>query len=103
MQNSALFARSMFHVYVLGCSDGSFYVGVTDDVQRRVQEHNDGKGADWTGARRPVRLVWSEPHPTLAAARRRENQLKRWSHTKKAALVGGSLRLRSGQVLGRSA
>ena len=88
----------MFFCYILECSDGSYYVGVTDDPDQRLREHNDGKGADWTAARRPVRLVWTEEHPTLSSARRRENQLKRWSHVKKAALVAGSPRLRSGQV-----
>ncbi|MGD0403888.1 MAG: GIY-YIG nuclease family protein [Candidatus Acidiferrales bacterium] len=87
----------MFYCYILLCSDDSFYVGVTDDLARRTEEHNDGKGADWTAARRPVRLVWFEQHPTLSSARQRENQLKRWSREKKAALVEGSLRLRSGQ------
>ena len=78
----------MFHCYILLCSDGSLYVGVSDDPTRRVQEHNDGKGADWTAARRPVRLVWSEEHPTLSSARQRENQIKSWSRRKKLALVG---------------
>ena len=79
------------------CADDSYYVGVTDAPQHRLQEHNEGKGSDWTSARRPVRLVWVEEHPSLAAARSRENQLKRWSREKKVALIGGSLRLRSGQ------
>ena len=87
----------MFYCYMLLCSDDSFYVGVSDDPARRTQEHNDGKGADWTAARRPVRLVWFEQHPTLSTARQRENQLKRWSRVKKASLAEGSLRLRSGQ------
>jgi putative endonuclease len=82
---------------MLLCSDDSLYVGVSDDPIRRTQEHNDGKGADWTAARRPVRLVWFEQHATFSSARQRENQLKRWSREKKDALVGGSLRLRSGQ------
>jgi putative endonuclease len=78
----------MFYSYMLLCSGGSLYIGVSDDPVRRVQEHNDGKGTDWTAVRRPVRLVWSEEHPTLSSARQRENQIKRWSRKKKLALVG---------------
>jgi putative endonuclease len=88
----------MHYCYILRCADGSFYVGVAEDPQRRWREHNQGKGAEWTAKRLPVELVWTESHESLSSARRRENQLKRWSHAKKAALVGGSLRLRSGQA-----
>jgi len=80
----------MFYCYILLSSDGSYYVGVSDDPVRRAQEHDQGKGAASTAARRPVRLAWTEEHMTLSSARTRENQLKRWSHAKKAALVGGS-------------
>jgi putative endonuclease len=86
-----------YFCYILECADGSYYVGVAEDAQRRLNEHNDGKGAVWTARRRPVELVWSEAHESLSSARTRENQLKRWSHAKKAALVEGSLRLGSGQ------
>jgi putative endonuclease len=88
----------MFYCYILECADHSLYVGVTDDLPQRVQYHNQGKGSDWTAVRRPVKLVWTEEHATLSSARKRENQLKRWSQAKKAALVEGSLRLRSGQT-----
>ena len=87
----------MYYCYILSCADDSLYVGVTDDPAQRVQDHNAGKGASWTAARRPVRLVWTEEHLTLSAARTRENQLKRWSREKKDFLVRGSPRLRSGQ------
>ena len=85
----------MFYCYILLCADDSYYVGATDDPQRRLQEHNQGKGSDWTAARRPLVLIWAEEHPTLTAARKRENQLKRWSRAKKTALIEGSLRLPS--------
>ena len=88
----------MFFCYILECADRSFYVGVTEDPAQRVRHHNEGKGPKWTAARRPVKLVWTEEHSTLSSARGRENQLKHWSHAKKAALVGGSPRLRSGQT-----
>jgi predicted GIY-YIG superfamily endonuclease len=88
----------MLFCYILECSDGSYYVGVSDDPQRRLDEHNQGKGWDWTAARRPVKLVWAEGHPTLSSARQRENQIKRWGHARKAKLIRGSPRVRSGQA-----
>ena len=89
---------TMFYAYILRCSDDSYYVGSSDDPDRRLIEHNQGKGSDWTAARRPVALVWTEEHSTLSSARKRENQIKRWNRAKKDALVGGSLRLRSGRA-----
>jgi len=86
----------MHFCYILRCADASFYVGVAEDPEHRCREHNQGKGAVWTAGRLPVEIVWTEAHDSLSSARTRENQLKRWSHAKKAALVGGSLRLRSG-------
>jgi len=88
----------MFFCYILRCVDDSFYVGVAEDPARRCREHNQGKGAAWTARRLPVEVVWTEAHDSLSSARTRENQLKRWSHAKKSALIGGSLRLRSGQA-----
>ena len=76
-----------YFCYILECADGSFYVGVTDDPAQRLQHHNEGRGSDWTAARRPVKLIWTEEHSSLSSARQRENQLKRWSHGKKAALI----------------
>ena len=77
----------MLHVYILVCSDGSFYVGYTTDVQRRLESHNDGTGARHTRDHRPIRLAYSEFHPTRTAAMRRERQIKGWSHAKKEALI----------------
>jgi len=78
-------------VYILRCSDGSYYVGHTEDVPARVQRHQDGKGAAWTAARRPVSLVFEEEHASEAAAVARERQIKRWSRQKKQALLDGNL------------
>ena len=89
---------AMFYAYILRCSDDSYYVGSSDDPDHRLIEHNQGKGSNWTAARRPVALVWTEEHSTLSSARKRENQIKRWNRTKKDALIGGSLRLRSGRA-----
>jgi putative endonuclease len=75
--------------YMLMCRDGSIYVGQTDDVDRRLVEHNTGKGATWTARRRPVQLLYHESFATDAEAISREAQWKRWSKAKKLALAGG--------------
>ena len=67
------------------------YVGHTSDLDERERTHNEGRGGSYTAARRPVQIVYSEPAASLDAARRRERQLKRWSQSKKEALVAGDL------------
>ena len=74
-------------IYVLLCGDGTFYVGATTDLSGREKAHNEGHGSEYTSGRRPVRIVYSEAHRSWPAARKREVQIKRWSHTKKQALV----------------
>ena len=81
----------MFYVYILRCADQSFYVGQTHNIDRRVEAHNAGRGPMFTAKRRPVTLVFVEPHDTKAAAVRRERQLKGWSRKKKQALIQGDL------------
>ncbi len=92
--------RITYHVYILRCSDGTYYVGHTDDLEARVRRHNDGRGAGYTRARRPVSLVCSEAFPTEALAVARECQLKNWSQAKKEALIAGNKRVL--RRLGRS-
>ena len=77
-----------FFVYMLRCADGSYYVGHTDDLERRVIEHQHGAIPGHTYARRPVRLVWSDEVDTRDDALQREMQIKRWSRAKKEALIG---------------
>ena len=77
-------------VYMLLCSDGSFYVGVTMDLDLRVEWHNEG--ADpfcYTFSRRPVQPVWSETFGGWDKALARERQVKGWSRAKKIALIHG--------------
>lgn len=76
-------------VYIVRCSDRSYYVGTADDVASRVARHNAGDGAEYAARRRPVTLVYSEPHPDEASAVRRERQIKRWTRSKKEALIAG--------------
>ena len=73
--------------YILRCADETLYVGHTEDLASREQAHNDGKGAKYTAARRPVRMVYAEEHVKAASAIAREHQLKQWSREKKEALI----------------
>ena len=79
----------MYFTYILKCSDGSYYVGHTEDLDMRVKAHNEGRAAAYTRARRPVVLAYSETHSSLSAAVSRERQIKRWSAAKKEALIRG--------------
>jgi putative endonuclease len=83
-------AISPYFVYILLCADGSFYVGSTSDLLRRERTHNEGRGAKYTAGRTPVRVVYSEPHESRAAAQKREAQLKRWPRAKKQALINAT-------------
>ena len=77
-------------VYILLCTDGSCYTGSTDDIQRRLFEHQEGLSPTaYTFRRRPVKLVWTEEVATLADALLHEHQIKGWSHAKKEALIRG--------------
>lgn len=74
-------------VYVLRCADGTLYTGWTNDLEKRVKAHNDGRGAKYTHARRPVTLVYSEPLPSKEAALRREAAVKKLTRAQKLALI----------------
>jgi len=76
-----------WYVYIIRCSDKSLYTGVTSDIQRRLKEHNSGKGGRYTKSRAPVTLVYSEAYKTKSEALSRESQIKRWSRAKKMALI----------------
>ncbi len=75
------------YVYILECSDGSWYTGWTNDLEHRVKTHNSGQGAKYTRSRLPVRLIYSEEYETASEARRREYAIKRLTRTQKEKLV----------------
>ena len=79
----------MPYVYIVECSDASYYVGSTWDLERRVGEHNLGLGAQYTKRRRPVRLVWSCQLNRIDEAFRVEKQVQGWSRAKRQALIEG--------------
>lgn len=76
-------------MYILQCSDGSYYVGSTRDLDRRVWEHNQGTGAKYTARRRPVKLMYSEEYDSVAEAYAREQQVQGWGRAKREALIRG--------------
>jgi putative endonuclease len=73
-------------VYIVRCADGSLYTGWAVDVDRRVKNHNAGRGARYTRAHRPVELVYSEELPTRVDAMKRELAIKAYPRDKKLAL-----------------
>jgi len=75
-------------VYIVRCSDGSYYTGLTkQEVEARVWEHNEGVYDGYTKKRRPVALVFTETYDRIVDAIARERQIKGWSQVKKEALI----------------
>lgn len=78
----------MAYTYIVKCSDGSFYTGWTNNLEKRLQDHNQGKGAKYTRPRRPVELVHYEIFDTKEEAMRRESSIKKLSRAEKMKLIG---------------
>ncbi len=79
---------SCYSVYIVCCSDGTYYTGITTDMQRRLHEHNSSsKGAKYTRARRPVELLYREQHQNKSSACKREHAIKRMSRSEKKVLI----------------
>jgi len=77
-----------FFVYILECSDKTLYVGCTNNLEKRLEQHNNSKwGAHYTKIRRPVKLLYSEIFNTLRETRRRESEIKGWRRDKKLTLI----------------
>lgn len=77
----------MNYTYILKCADGSLYTGWTNDLEKRVKAHNEGKGAKYTKYRRPVELVYYETFQTKQEAMRREYEIKHLPRKKKEFLI----------------
>lgn len=77
----------MNYTYILSCSDGTLYTGWTNDLEKRLKAHNEGKGAKYTKTRRPVSLVYHEEFDTKEEAMKREYAIKKLSRTKKLELI----------------
>lgn len=79
--------KCAWYVYLLECGDGSFYTGVANDVDRRVEEHNTGRGAKYTRGRGPVRLLAQSGPLDKSAAHSEEHRIKKLPRSHKAEAV----------------
>jgi predicted GIY-YIG superfamily endonuclease len=79
------------YVYILLCSDGTFYTGSTSDLKRRIRQHENGSlHRAYTYSRRPVKLVWSQEYATKEEAKAGEKKVKNWKREKKEGLLHSS-------------
>lgn len=77
-----------YFVYILECVDGSLYTGIAKDVEKRLEEHNSSdRGAKYTKARRPVKLVYQEASLDRSSASKREYEIKKLTRSKKLQLI----------------
>ena len=81
----------MPYMYILECSDGTYYTGNTWNLEKRLAEHNEGLGASYSAKRLPVKLVYSQEFQRIDEAFKREKQVQNWSHAKKKSLIEGRL------------
>ena len=77
----------VYYTYILLCQDGTLYIGYTDDLVKRMKAHNGGKGAKYTRARLPVRLLYWEKYADKSSAMKREYALKQWTRAEKMVLL----------------
>ena len=76
-----------FYVYILLCKDGSFYTGYTKDLEERVKQHENGKGAKYTKSHRPQKLAYVEIFGSRSSAMKRERVIKKLTHKQKHDLM----------------
>ena len=79
--------RKDWTVYILGCGDGSLYTGIAKDVQARVKQHSEGRGATYTRTRLPVKLLYQQDGLTRSEALVREAQIKTMPRSRKEELI----------------
>jgi putative endonuclease len=77
----------MFYVYIVECADKTYYTGYTDNIERRVKEHNNGKGARYTRGRLPVKCIYHEEYSSKSQAMQREYQIKKLNRKGKEDLI----------------
>lgn len=76
-----------YFVYMLLCADGSYYIGITNDLARRYRLHQTGRGGAYTRSHPPIQIVYTETLPDKGSALRRELELKKLTHKQKQALA----------------
>lgn len=82
-----------YYVYIVQCCDGSYYIGITNNLIRRIYEHNHKNDpCSYTNNRKPVILKYFEVYQSPLQAIRREKQIKRWGRNKKEALIRGDFK-----------
>jgi putative endonuclease len=86
----------MAWMYILKCSDGSYYVGSTKNLDLRFSQHQNGKGSKYTSGRLPVELIYYEEYERVADAFYREKQVQGWTRRKREALINGNPELLPG-------
>ena len=82
----------MYYVYILRCSDGSFYCGYTNDVEKRFEKHKSGKGAKYTRSHLPLEVVYTEEFDNKSQALKREYEIKSMSRVQKEKLIADYLK-----------
>lgn len=76
-----------WHLYILECSDGTLYTGITNDLARRIEQHNSGRASRYTRSRRPVKLIYKEPCRGKSSALKKECRIKALSRKKKEEYI----------------
>jgi len=80
-----------YYCYIIECADGTLYTGMTSDTERRMHQHNLGRGARYTRSRRPLRLAYVEQQSDHITAMRRERAIKALSRKRKLSLIAAKL------------
>lgn len=86
-KESSVLASSLWVTYMVRCSDGTLYTGVTNDIEKRMKTHNEGKGAKYTRSRLPVTVAFTEPHPDRPSAQKAEAAIKKLTRAQKLRKV----------------
>ena len=80
--------HASYHVYIVECADGTYYTGLTNNLERRLQLHNAGRGAKYVRGRLPVRVVYAKTCRNHTSALKAERDLKRLTRRQKETLIG---------------
>ena len=91
----------MWYVYILRCSNSALYTGITNDVERRFNEHIAGRGGKFTRSFTPEEILFTERHPSKASALAREALIKQWSRKRKLALIQNAVSIHDGNLRDR--
>ena len=78
---------SMYFVYLIECGDKSIYTGITNNLERRFNQHAKGEGGHYTSSKQVVKIVYTEEHPDRSSALKREAEIKSWRREKKLNLI----------------